>query len=108
MAIRVGIDYTAAAWQGAGIGRYTRELVHALVAQSDAYRYTLFFASGGIDPRSPYLADLRQLCDAYPYVRTAPIPLSPRRLTQIWQRARLPLPVELFAGPLDLVHAPDF
>jgi glycosyltransferase involved in cell wall biosynthesis len=108
MAIRIGIDYTAAAWQGAGIGRYTRELVHVLVAQSDAYRYTLFYASGGIDPDSPYLADLHRLRDAHPSVRTAPIPLSPRRLTQIWQRARLPLPVELFTGPLDLVHAPDF
>ena len=42
MTIRVGIDYTAAAWQGAGIGRYTRELVHTLIAQSDAYSYTLF------------------------------------------------------------------
>jgi glycosyltransferase involved in cell wall biosynthesis len=108
MAIRVGIDYTAAAWQGAGIGRYTRELVHTLVAQSDAYRYTLFYASGGIDPDSPYLADLHRLRDAHSHVRIAPIPLSPRRLTQIWQRARLPLPVELFTGPLDLVHAPDF
>jgi glycosyltransferase involved in cell wall biosynthesis len=108
MAIRVGIDYTAAAWQGAGIGRYTRELVRALVAQSDAYSYTLFYAAGGIDPDSSYLADLHRLRDAYPHVRAAPIPLSPRRLTQIWQRARLPLPVELFTGPLDLVHAPDF
>src|SRR5262245_10047623 len=108
MRIRVGIDYTAAAWQGAGIGRYTRELVHALVAQSDAYGYTLFYASGGIDPNSPYLADLHRLRDAHPHVRIAPIPLSPRRLTQVWQRARLPLPVELFTGPLDLVHAPDF
>jgi len=108
MTIRVGIDYTAAAWQGAGIGRYTRELVHTLIAQSDAYSYTLFFAGGGIDPDSPYLADLHRLRDAHHNVRIAPIPLSPRRLTQLWQRARLPLPVETFTGPLDLVHAPDF
>src|SRR6185295_50778 len=57
---------------------------------------------------SPYLADLRQLCATYPYVRAVPIPLTPRRLTLVWQRLRLPLPVEVFTGPLDLLHAPDF
>ena len=45
--MHIGIDYTAAAWQGAGIGRYTRELIHAIVAQGDAHRYTLFYAAGG-------------------------------------------------------------
>ena len=106
--VRVGIDYTAAAWQGAGIGRYTRELVRTLVAQSDDYTYTLFYAAGGIDRDSPYIAELNRLRDSYAHVRAVAIPLSPRRLTQVWQRARLPLPLELFTGPLDLVHAPDF
>ena len=106
--MHIGIDYTAAAWQGAGIGRYTRELIHAIVAQGDAHRYTLFYAAGGLDPDSPYMADLRQLCDAYANVRFVPIPLSPRRLTQLWQRLRVPVPVDLFTGPLDLLHAPDF
>jgi glycosyltransferase involved in cell wall biosynthesis len=106
--MHIGIDYTAAAWQGAGIGRYTRELIRAIVAQGAAHRYTLFYAAGGLDPDSPYVADLRQLCDAYANVRFAPIPLSPRRLTQLWQRLRVPAPVDLFTGPLDLLHAPDF
>ncbi len=106
--MRVGIDYTAAAWQGAGIGRYTRELVRAIVASDQSSEYILFYAAGGIDQRSPYLADLRQLCATHPHVRAAPIPFSPRRLTQIWQRLRLPLPVELYTGRLDILHAPDF
>lgn len=106
--MNIGIDYTAAAWQGAGIGRYARELVRAIVAQGNTHRYTLFYAAGGIDLDSPYLADLRRLCDLHAHVRCVPIPLSPRRLTQIWQRLRAPLPVELFTGPLDLLHAPDF
>jgi glycosyltransferase involved in cell wall biosynthesis len=106
--MHVGIDYTAAAWQGAGIGRYTRELVRAIIKQGHTHRYTLFYAAGGIDRDSPYLAGLRRLCDAYAHVRSAPIPFSPRRLTQIWQRLRAPLPVELFTGPIDLLHAPDF
>jgi glycosyltransferase involved in cell wall biosynthesis len=106
--MHVGIDYTAAAWQGAGIGRYTRELVRAIVAQGGPFEYTLFYAGGGIDQRSPYLVDLRQLCTLYPSVRAVPIPFTPRRLTQIWQRLRIPLPVELFTGRLDILHAPDF
>jgi glycosyltransferase involved in cell wall biosynthesis len=106
--MHIGIDYTSAAWQGAGIGRYSRELVRAIIEQGGAHRYTLFYAAGGIDRDSPYLADLRRLTDAYANVRSAPIPFSPRRLTQIWQRLRAPLLVELFTGPLDLLHAPDF
>jgi glycosyltransferase involved in cell wall biosynthesis len=106
--MRIGIDYTAAIWQGAGIGRYTRELVSAIVEQGGDFRYTLFYAAGGVERANPYLADLDQLCAAHPNVRSTPIPLSPRRLTQVWQRLRLPLPVELFTGPLDLLHAPDF
>ena len=31
--MRIGIDYTSAATQGAGIGRYTRELMRALLMQ---------------------------------------------------------------------------
>lgn len=106
--MKIGIDYTAAVWQNAGIGRYTRELVRAIVAEGPTHEYRLFYAAGGIDRSSPYLAALRQLCAEHPFVRAMPIPLSPRRATQLWQRLRLPLPVELFTGPLDIVHAPDF
>src|SRR5215216_3732507 len=108
MTMHIGIDYTAAAWQGAGIGRYSRELIHAIVAQGKAHHYSLFYAAGGLAPDSSYIADLRRLCDANANLRSVPIPLSPRRLTQFWQRLRAPLPVELFTGRLDILHAPDF
>ena len=106
--MHIGIDYTAAAWQGAGIGRYTRELIRAIVAQGDTHRYSLFYAAGGLSSDSAYIADLRQICTTHANVRRVPIPLSPRRLTQLWQRLRVPLPIELFTGRLDLLHAPDF
>ncbi len=106
--MRIGIDYTAAVWQGAGIGRYTRELVRAIIEQGGDFAYVLFYAAGGLSPDSPYLAELARLRAAHPNVASAPIPLSPRRLTQIWQRLRIPLPIELFTGRLDLLHAPDF
>jgi glycosyltransferase involved in cell wall biosynthesis len=104
----IGIDYTAAAWQGAGIGRYTRELVRAAVAQDNRHNFRLFYAAGGLPANSPYVADLRRLCADHPHVRAAPIPLTPQVLTRLWQRLRLPLPVELLVGRIDIVHAPDF
>lgn len=104
----VGIDYTAAVWQGAGIGRYTRELVGAAVELDDSLRYVLFYAAGGLPPTGHYLADLHRLCATFPHVRAVPLRLPPRLLTILWQRLRLPLYAELFTGPLDIVHAPDF
>jgi glycosyltransferase involved in cell wall biosynthesis len=106
--MRVGIDYTPAIWQGAGIGRYTRELIRAVIEQGREHEYTLFYAARGVERDNPYLGDLARLRAAHPNVRAAPIPFSPRRLTQLWQRLRVPLPVELFTGSLDLLHAPDF
>lgn len=106
--MRIGIDYTAAVWQGAGIGRYTRELVRAVVAQGRSCEYVLFYAAGGLTDQQHGLGDLRRLQADFPHVRTAPIPLSPRRLTQFWQRLRAPLPVEAFTGRIDVLHAPDF
>jgi hypothetical protein len=43
--MKIGIDYTSAVTQGAGIGRYTRELIHALLAVSSSNQYTLVYAS---------------------------------------------------------------
>lgn len=104
----IAVDYTAAAWQGAGIGRYTRELLRATVGRDRGLRYTLFYAARGLPAGSPYLADLRTLCAANPNVRARPIPLTPRQLTILWQRLRLPLPAELLVGACDILHAPDF
>ena len=42
--MRIGIDYTAAVRQGAGIGRYTRGLVRALAELDHDNRYVLFSA----------------------------------------------------------------
>ena len=104
----IGVDYTAAAWQGAGIGRYTRELIAATVPRVRSLRYVLFYAAGGLPPDGPYLRELAALCAANPNVRARPIPLSPRLLTILWQRLRLPVPVEALIGKIDILHAPDF
>ena len=43
--MKIGIDYTSAATQGAGIGRYTRELMRALLALPSDNHYSFFYAS---------------------------------------------------------------
>ncbi len=91
---RIGLDYTAAVQQGAGIGRYVRELVSALLVLDKENDYRLFAASPKPLPPSPF-----------PVRR---IPFHDKWLMRIWHRARIPLPVELFTGRVDLFHSPDF
>jgi len=95
--MRIGIDYTAAVRQTAGIGRYTRLLIQTLAILDQDGDYLLFSAGrqpGGVD--WPDNFSLRQL------------PLSDRHMAIIWQRLRLPLPIEWLTGRLDLFHSPDF
>jgi glycosyltransferase involved in cell wall biosynthesis len=49
--MRIGIDYTPAALQGGGIGRYVRELVRALATVDHENQYTLFMARGRVSTR---------------------------------------------------------
>ena len=95
--IRVGIDYTSAVRQRAGIGRYTRGLVGALAELDRTNDYVLFSAGRDQQARAwPSNYKLRE------------IPLSDRHLAILWQRLRLPIPVELVTGRLDVFHSPDF
>ena len=100
--MHIGIDVTAALTQGGGIGRYTRELVHALVDVDQTNRYRFFSAK---PPATLPVAD--------PIPRAAnivycPAPLDERWLYRLWYRLRLPLPVQWVTGQLDLFHSPDF
>jgi glycosyltransferase involved in cell wall biosynthesis len=98
----IGIDVTAALTQGAGIGRYTRELVRAVVAAGEENSYTLFSA------RPPAQLPVPEPVPAAAHVTVRQAPLSPRWLYRLWYRLRLPLPVQWFTGPVDLFHSPDF
>ena len=97
--MRIGLDYTSALRQGAGIGRYTRGLVSALVGVDQVNSYTLLFARDA-GPAPAGLASAN--------VRLHRLPFSDWTLTVAWHRLHLPLYVDLFTGPLDLFHSPDF
>ena len=97
--MRIGIDYTSAATQGAGIGRYTRELLRALLALPSDNFYSLFYASGATLPQSE-IGNLKS--------KIRRLPFHDKWLMRIWQRLRIPIPVELLVGRVDLFHSPDF
>ncbi len=110
MSVKIGIDYTSAIHQSAGIGRYTREMVDALAAASNnAFKphYRLFVADAGqnfdlkFGPKfGPELPG--------PNFAWRPSRLTERWLARLWYRLRLPLPIQTWTGPLDLFHAADF
>jgi len=97
--MRIGVDYTPAVRQGAGIGRYTRGLIGALAGLDRENSYSLFVAARGVDAGSVPKAPNWRACLA---------PLTDRETSLLWQRLRLPVPMELFLGPMDLFHSPDF
>ncbi len=95
----IGIDYTAAYEQGAGIGRYVRELIGALAEIDSTTPYRLFVSG----------ATRRSLPPAPGANFTwRPTRITPLWFARLWHRARVPLPVEAFVGRVDLFHATDF
>ena len=95
----IGIDYTAACEQGAGIGRYVRELIHALAAQDQQTPFRLFVA-GATPGRLPAAPG--------PNFAWHPTRITPLWFARLWHRLQFPLPVELFTGRVALFHATDF
>ncbi len=98
--MRIGLEVTAAVRQGAGIGRYVRELLRALARVDAANDYRLFYASP-----NPIPYPLPNLPGQF---TTSQLPFHDIWLARFWHRLQLPLPVELITGPLDVYHAPDF
>jgi len=102
--MRIGIDYTAAVRQSAGIGRYTQQLVAALAELDAENEYVLLIGGAGVRNAASRV----QTIDRNGNVRGVMLPVSDHALSILWHRLRLPLWVELATGALDLFHSPDF
>lgn len=102
--MRIAIDYTSAITQGAGIGRYTRGIVDALVELHSGDTFLLFSAAAPT-PARPFPHDSAVEARVIGFAGQA---IGDRRMTILWHRLRLPLPVEMIAGRADVMHGPDF
>ena len=99
--MQVGIDYTSAATQHAGIGRSVREFVSAVLKQPDRPGLTLVYAHRGPVNEVDALA-------IHERVKVRRLPVSPRVALGLWHKARLPVPVEALIGPVNVFHGPDY
>ena len=107
--MRVAIDYTTAIWPGAGVARYTAQLVAALAEADTTNQYTLLYGGSSDLPHDTEAwAAAGRLFAAHANFRPRPIP-GPLKLALRWQRfAPRLIPAERFTGKLDIFHAPDF
>ena len=107
--MRIGIDYTSAAHQGAGIGRLTRNVVRALAEIDQENEYTLLVQGREI-PYPPAVPHGRNVASGIPNANFGEVRtwISERWWTRIWHRLRLPIPVDWVVGSIDLFHSPDF
>ncbi len=97
--MHIGINYTSALRQGAGIGRYTRGIVNALARLDEENTYTLVTSKDSPSEKLPPFP---------PNFKVKTLSLSERWLTILWHRANLPLAIDRWAGPFELFHSPDF
>jgi glycosyltransferase involved in cell wall biosynthesis len=95
----IGIDYTAAYEQGAGIGRLVREMIAALAVLDTHTSYKLFVA-GATHSTLPVSLGAN--------FRWKPTRVTPLWFARLWHRAQLPWLVESFVGKVALFHATDF
>ncbi|WP_326568392.1 glycosyltransferase family 1 protein [Amycolatopsis rhabdoformis] len=96
--LRVLLDGTPLLGSRTGIGRYTAALSEELASMSE------------VDPRAVAftLRGWRKLRGVLPHgARARGMPVPARLLRRAWLRSELP-PVELFAGPTDVVHGTNF
>ncbi len=107
--MQIAIDYTAAARQGAGIGRYARELIVAVLAATSEHEFVLLTASAGLGEAWTRAQQRLREAAAHPDRLTfRDLPLTDDWMARLWQRLRLPVPAEWITGRVDTFYSPDF
>ena len=103
----VVVDDSTATNQGAGIGRYARNVVRGAILAGDEIEWTLAYASRSRG-EPPFLAEVCAGLSGRDRVALRRLPLPDVWMTRLWHRARLPLPIQLLTGRrADLVYSPD-
>lgn len=108
MRLRLLVDDSPAINQGAGIGRYAREVVPAAVRALGDVDVILWYAPER-PGQAPFLNAALSKFDPGIQPRVVSVPVSRRRMDQFWYRARIPLPLQVLArARADIVYSPDF
>ena len=105
--MKIAIDYTPAVRQIAGVGRYTRSLVQALIHIAPDDSYTLLYA--GAAPAIPLSAGVEAAArrdGGAVTLRRLPVP--ERLLTVLWHRWRVPLWADLCSPGSAVFYSPNF
>lgn len=101
--MRIVYEGTPAATQFAGVGRYARELLRALLIQSHGDRYTVVSAATEHE-----IERLERSMPPGQWREYKRLPLPERWATIAWQRLKAPIPLDLLVGKADLYHGTDF
>ncbi len=99
--MHVSIDYTAGVRQRAGVGRFVRGLVGALIELDHDNDYSLMYMP-------PNRGETKPSLPRAPNVAGRAFVLPERLLNLLWYKLGVPLPIELVGGRADLFYFPDF
>lgn len=99
--MRVLVEASAAYNQGAGIGRYSRNILQRLIPLAAGDHFTLL--------RAPEDRAVSRF-NASPWSNASlkTLPFNRRNADRLWFRLRAPVDARLFAGSADVVYSPDF
>lgn len=98
---RILVEASAAFDQGAGIGRYARNIIDRLVPDMPEHRFAMFHVPVSNTQTSSIWAPPGGS-------RTVTYPLRRKRFDQLHHRLTLPLPIRLVTGAQDVMYSPDF
>ena len=109
--MKIAIDYTPAVRQIAGVGRYTRSLVQALIHTAPSDSYTLLYAGSSPPIATRLLRTTRGAGEPRSdggAVALRRLPVPERLLTVLWHRWRVPLWADLCAPGSAVFYSPNF
>lgn len=99
--MRILVEASAAYNQGAGIGRYSRNILQRLIPLGSTDTFTLLRA-----PEDRLVSRFDE--SAWPNARLKTLPFNRRNADRLWHRLQMPLDARLFSGRADVVYSPDF
>ncbi|MFC2034336.1 glycosyltransferase family 4 protein [Chloroflexota bacterium] len=97
--MRIGIDYTLAVTETAGIARHIREIVASLLEIDHENEYILVVAS---DAQGDIINTLSRKVEVHK------LPFSNKTARKLWHQFGLPFPLEFLTTQFDVFHSPDF